>query len=80
MADPGRYIPIQIIEKAVRYGIRSPDSRNKIGLFIYRIGMTRLTKIIVDYAIVYKPKWYTLHVVIRERDWTVMHFHIKEIK
>lgn len=80
MADSGRYIPIQIIEKAIRYGVRSPDPRRKAGLFIYSIGMTRLTRSIVGKAVVFKPKSYTLHVLMREKDWTVMHFHIKEIK
>lgn len=38
--------------------------------------MTRLTKVIVDNKIKYVHKEYTLHVVVRERDWTIMHFHI----
>lgn len=42
--------------------------------------MTRLTRSKVGKVVVYKPKSYTLHVLMREKDWTVMHFHIKEIK
>jgi hypothetical protein len=79
MAEPGRFIPVQILEKAVRYGVRSSDPQKITGQFIYRIGMTRLTKKVVGNAIVYSPKKYTLHVLVRERDWTVMHFHIKEM-
>ena len=77
MSDPGRYIPVHILEKAIRYGSRSPDAKKAPGLFMYHIRMTRLTKVILGDKIVYKPKEYTLQVVVRERDWTIMHFHIE---
>ena len=80
MADPGRFIPVQILERAVRFGTRHPDPEKVAGLFVYRIGMTRLSKKMVGNEIVYIPKRYTLHVLVKERDWTVMHFHIIEIK
>ena len=80
MADPGRYIPVHILEKAIRFGSRHPDPKKIAGFFVYRIGMTRLTKTLVGNAVVYKSKKYTLHVLVREKDWTVMHFHIKEIR
>lgn len=80
MADPGRYIPIHILEKAIRFGRRRPDPDKVAGQFEYLIGMTRLNKKTVGNAIVYSQKKYTLHVIVRERDWTIMHFHIKAIR
>lgn len=76
MSNPSRYIPVHILEKAIRYGVRSPDARKVAGLLTYRIRMTRLTKVQVGNKIEYIHKEYTLHVVVRERDWTIMHFHI----
>lgn len=80
MSDPGRYIPIQILEKAVRFGKRSADAQKIAGQFEYRIGMSRLTKKTIGNEITYTHKNFTLHVLVRERDWTVMHFHIQELK
>ena len=80
MSDPGRYIPVYILEKAIRFGIRSPDAQKIAGQFEYRIGMSRLTRKTVGNAIEYERKNYTLHVLVREKDWTVMHFHIEVIK
>ncbi len=76
MADPGRYIPIQILEKAIRFGSRRPDVQEVAGQFEYRIGMSRLSKRIEGTRIVYYHKDYILHVVVNERDWTVVHIHI----
>lgn len=80
MADPGRYIPVHILEKAVRFGRRGPDPQKIPGQFEYIIGMTRLTKRVEGNAIVYRPKKYTLQVIIREKDWTVMHYHIEAVR
>lgn len=76
MAESGRYIPVNILEKAIRYGSRSPDAQKMPGMFLYRIKMTRLKKIVEHDKIRYVHKEYTLHVVVRERDWTISHFHI----
>ena len=79
MDNPGRYIPVHILEKAIRFGKRGPDPEKAAGQFEYLIGMTRLTKKIQGNAVVYIPKKYTLQVIVREKDWTIMHFHIQAI-
>lgn len=33
MYEPGRYVPLQIQEKAIRYGTRMPDPLRKPELF-----------------------------------------------
>lgn len=76
MSDPGRFIPVQILEKAVRYGSRALDPQGKPGLYQYQIQMTRLAKRIRNNEVVYESKEYTLYVVVREKDWTIVHFHI----
>jgi hypothetical protein len=37
MAEPGRYIPVNILGKAIRYGSRSPDAQKVPGMFLLRI-------------------------------------------
>lgn len=80
MDNPGRYIPINILERAVRYGSRGPDPKNLLGLFLYRIGMTRISRKIINGVERFTKTNYTLHVLVREKDWTIMHFHIDKIK
>lgn len=77
MKSPGRFIPVQIIEKAIRYGSRRPDTKGIEGLFEYRVPMVRLVRRIRNNRVVYERKEFTLSVVVREKDWTVMHFHIE---
>lgn len=76
MLNPGRYVPLQIQEKAIRYGRRMPDPRNVPGLFRYE---TELYKLVEDKSrkgfFLYKK--YTLEVVVREKDWTITHFLYK---
>lgn len=70
MYEPGRYVPLHIQEKAIRYGKRTADPRKVNGLFRYEIEMYKLyrKKATTEY------KKYTLEVVVRESDWTITHF------
>lgn len=72
MYNPGRYVPLQLQEKAIRYGRRMPDPQKKIGYFRYETEMYRLVEDKVNKTYIYKK--YMLEVVVRERDWTVSHF------
>ncbi|HFK7187417.1 hypothetical protein ACLPHD_19610 [Serratia odorifera] len=75
MRDPGRYVPLQIQEKAIRYGVRSADPQGVAGQFVYRAEMSRLVKRTVGNQIQYVRTRYKLHVLVREKDWTITHFH-----
>lgn len=76
MYNPGRYVPLQIQEKAIRYGSRTADPRKSPGLFRYETTMYRLLedKSRKGY---YSYKRYTLEVIVREKDWTITHFLYK---
>ncbi|UIA94733.1 hypothetical protein LU633_13875 [Erwinia tracheiphila] len=76
MYNPGRYVPLQLQEKAIRYGRRTPDPRKSPGLFRYETEMYRLVedKSRKGY---YFYKRFILEVVVREKDWTVTHFLYK---
>lgn len=75
MGNPGRYVPMLIMEKAIRYGARSPDPQKIAGQFVYRTEMYRLVKRTVGNEVKYVYERYRLHVLVREKDWTIMHFH-----
>lgn len=62
MADPARRVPHHILKLALRFGKRTPDPQGAPGAFRYAIQMFR------------NGKEYTLEVVIREADNTVLHF------
>jgi hypothetical protein len=62
MADPARRVPHHILKLAIRFGQRSPDPQGVAGAFRYVIPMTR------------NGRQYTLEVVLREADQTVLHF------
>lgn len=70
MADPLRYVPLDILKLAVRYGVRDTDPKGVAGLFRYTIPMLKASKRFGG-----PPSRYVLHVVVREKDWTIMHFH-----
>lgn len=76
MLNPGRYVPIQIMEKTIRFGKRFADPRKSEGIFRYE---TTLYKLVENKAkkgsFLYKK--YILEVVVREKDWTVVHFLYK---
>lgn len=73
MLTPGRYVPLQIQEKAIRYGIRTPDPLKKPGLFRYEARMYKLVEDRQNKG-TYIYKSYRLEVLVREADWTIMHF------
>lgn len=62
MAEPGRRVPIHILNLAIRYGARTPDPQGVAGAFRYVIPMFR------------NGRQYTLEVVLREADRTILHF------
>lgn len=62
MADPGRRVPHHILKLAIRFGTRSADPQGVVGAFRYVVPMIR------------NGRQYTLEVVIREADMTVLHF------
>ncbi|MGV2880099.1 hypothetical protein [Pantoea vagans] len=70
MLEPGRYVPLHIQEKAIRYGRRMADPRKGEGMYRYEMEMYKLSrkKNITEY------KKYTLEVVVRVSDWTITHF------
>lgn len=61
MANPKRFVPVQIIKMAIAHGARSPDPRGVAGLFRYFIKMTR------------NGKDFGLEVILRDSDQTVVH-------
>ncbi|UIA86293.1 hypothetical protein LU631_14785 [Erwinia tracheiphila] len=73
MYNPGRYVPLQLQEKAIRYGKRMPDPKKKTGLFRYEIEMYRLVENKQEKRTYYYKK-YILEVLVREKDWTISHF------
>jgi hypothetical protein len=75
MAESGRYVPISILKLAIRFGKREADPRGVAGAFRYTIEMFREPKVLSALGGV--PRKYTLEVVLRESDWTVLHFLYK---
>ena len=73
MHNPGRYVPLQLQEKAIRYGRRVPDPKRNPGLFLYRTEMFRLVEN-KQLKGTYFYKKYTLEVIVREKDWIITHF------
>jgi len=72
MAQPGRFVPIQILKLAVRYGVRDADPAGVAGAFRYSIKVLRASKVIGKPA-----KEYMLRIVVRESDGTILHFHME---
>lgn len=73
MLTPGRYVPIQIQEKAIRSDIRTPDPLKEPGFFRYEACMYKLMEDRQNKG-TYIYKSYRLEVLVREADWTIMHF------
>ena len=65
MAAPGRRVPHHILKLAIKHGKRTPDPQGAAGAFMYKIPMIR------------NGKEYTLEVLLREADNTVLHFLYK---
>ncbi|EPO6660514.1 hypothetical protein [Klebsiella aerogenes] len=76
MLNPGRYVPLQIQEKVIRYGRRMPDPRNVRGLYRYE---SEIYKLVENKAVkgTFLYKKYTIEIVVREQDWTITHFLYK---
>lgn len=76
MLTPGRYVPLQLQEKVIRYGKRMPDPQKAPGLFRYEAEMYKLVENRAEKG-TYIYKKYTLEVLVREKDWTITHFLYK---
>lgn len=70
MANPGRFVPVHILHLAIKHGKRVADPQKVAGVFRYEIPMSRFVK--RGTTFVREPK--TLEVVVRESDWTILHF------
>lgn len=65
MAVRGRYVPLHILHLAIKYGKRTADPQGVTGAFLYTTKLFR------------NGKEYALEVVVRESDWTILHFLYK---
>ena len=65
MSTPGRYVPVHILHLAIKYGKRVADPQGVKGAFQYTIPMIK------------NGKKYILEIVVREKDWTILHFLYK---
>jgi hypothetical protein len=65
MAAQGRYVPVHILHLAIKHGKRVADPQGVKGAFQYTITMLK------------NGKEYVLEVVVREADWTILHFLYK---
>jgi hypothetical protein len=68
MAEAGRYVPVHILRLAIRYGKRIPDPKGHAGVSQFA------------YPIMRNGAHYLLEVVVRESDYTVLHFAYKRLK
>ncbi len=70
MANSGRFVPVHILHLAIKHGKRMPDPQKVAGVFRYEIRMSRFVKRGTTFVREQK----TLEVVVRESDWTILHF------
>jgi len=70
MAAPGRFVPIHILYMAIKFGTKVPDPQGVDGAVMFVSKVFRLSK-------TGQVKEYTLNVVVRLRDWTILHFHME---
>lgn len=70
MVNPGRFVPVHILHLAIKYGRRMPDPQKVAGVFRYEIEMSRFVK----RGTIFIRERKTLEVVVRESDWTILHF------
>ena len=61
----GRHVPVHIPHLALEYGRRAPDPQRVQGAFLYTIKMLK------------NGMEYALEIVVREKDWTILHFLFK---
>lgn len=88
MGEAGRYVPIAILERAIRYGRRLPDFVGKSGKILqrYEIEILRSRAMrkeidngngIKNVIELYENHKYILEVVVDESTWTIVHFLYK---
>jgi hypothetical protein len=65
LSIPGRHVPVHILQLAIKYGRRTPDPKAVKGAFLYTSKMLR------------NGREYILEIVVREKDWTILHFLYK---
>ncbi len=65
MSDRNRFVPVHILKMAIKFGRKSPDPQRVQGATMYTIPMVR------------NGRRFTLEVVVRNRDKTVLHFLYK---
>lgn len=65
METQGRFVPVHTLHLALKYGKRSVDPQGVKGAFLYTTKMFKF------------GKEYVLQVVVRESDWTILHFVYK---
>ena len=65
MREAGRRVPLHIFHLAIKYGKRGPDPQGAKNAFRYTVDMWR------------NGAKYSLEVVVRESDWTILHFLYK---
>lgn len=65
MSAKGRHVPLHILELGIRYGKRSIDPQGVKGAALYSVEMLK------------NGKKYILEIVVREADWTILHFLYK---
>lgn len=76
MLNPARYVPLQLQEKVIRYGKRTPDPQKAQGLFRYESEIYKLVENRAKKGTYYYKK-YMIEVLVREKDWTITHFLYK---
>lgn len=77
MREPGRYIPVYILEKAIRYGKRSKDIEGKSGMILKKYDIKIKRSRYDKYRNSYENKEYNLEVIVDESNWTITHFLYK---
>jgi hypothetical protein len=68
MGNPGRYVPVHILRLTLKYGKRVADPAGHTGVFQYTYPITR------------NGTPCKLEVVVRESDYTVLHFAYKSLR
>ncbi|MEH2920422.1 hypothetical protein ACFFL1_07565 [Samsonia erythrinae] len=77
MREPARYVPVHILEKAIRFGKRGKDLKGKSDRILkkYEIKITK-TRFNKDKK-AYENKEYNLEIVVDESNWTITHYMYK---
>lgn len=77
MSEAGRYVPVYILEKAIRYGKRLPDIKGNSVRILKRYEIKIRRSRYNDTDKIFENKDYTLEVIVDERTWTITHFAYK---